>query len=86
MFGCNSVGGPDLADVLGQGRALRALEISSAGGHSLPLMGPSGTGKSLMTSPRLGILPPMEEIEALEAAIIASIEGRDLNPAGSGSA
>lgn len=64
---------PDLADVRGQLQARRALEISAAGGHSLLFAGPPGTGKSLLASRLPGILPPMTDSEALEAAAIASI-------------
>ena len=64
---------PDLADVRGQLQARRALEISAAGGHSLLFAGPPGTGKSLLASRLPGILPPMTDKEALEAAAIASI-------------
>lgn len=64
---------PDLADVRGQLQARRALEISAAGGHSLLFAGPPGTGKSLLASRLPGILPPMTDNEALEAAAIASI-------------
>jgi len=71
---------PDLQDVLGQHRARRALEISAAGGHHLLLVGPPGTGKTLLASRLPGILPPMSEDEALEAASIASVAGIELNP------
>jgi magnesium chelatase family protein len=64
---------PDLADVRGQPRAKRALEIAAAGGHSLLFFGPPGTGKSMLASRLPGILPPMTEDEALEAAAVASI-------------
>ena len=65
--------GPDLAEVRGQSRARRALEIAAAGGHSLLFIGPPGTGKSMLASRLPGILPEMTEAEALEAAAIASI-------------
>jgi magnesium chelatase family protein len=63
----------DLADVRGQHHARRALEIAAAGAHSLLLLGPPGTGKSLLASRLPGILPEMNEAEALEAAAVASI-------------
>ncbi|MBW3568482.1 MAG: ATP-binding protein [Proteobacteria bacterium] len=66
---------PDLAEVRGQSRARRALEIAAAGGHSLLFIGPPGTGKSMLASRLPGILPTMTEDEALEAAAIASISG-----------
>ncbi len=69
--------GPDLADVRGQPQARRALEVAAAGGHSLLMYGPPGTGKTLLASCLPGILPPMTEDEALEAAAVASVCGRD---------
>jgi magnesium chelatase family protein len=73
--------GPDLSDVIGQQRARRALEICAAGGHNLLFVGPPGTGKTLLASRLPGILPPMSEEEALEAAAIASVAGMGLDPA-----
>lgn len=64
---------PDLSDVRGQYHARRALEIAAAGGHSLIMLGPPGTGKSMLASRLPGILPEMTEAEALQAATIASI-------------
>jgi magnesium chelatase family protein len=66
---------PDLADVHGQAHAKRALEIAAAGGHSLLLIGPPGTGKSMLAHRLPGLLPPMTEAEALESAAIASLAG-----------
>ncbi len=70
---------PDLADVRGQAQARRALEIAAAGGHHLLLVGPPGSGKTLLASRLCGILPPPTEAEALEAASIASASGRGLD-------
>jgi len=70
---------PDLADVRGQHHARRALEIAAAGGHSLLMVGPPGTGKSLLASRLPGILPAMSEEEALEAAALASINGQGID-------
>jgi magnesium chelatase family protein len=63
----------DLADVRGQQHAKRALEIAAAGGHSLLMVGPPGTGKSMLASRLPGILPEMTEEEAIQAAALASI-------------
>jgi len=64
---------PDLADVAGQEAARRALEIAAAGSHSLLFKGPPGTGKTMLATRIAGILPPMTEEEALEAAAVQSI-------------
>jgi magnesium chelatase family protein len=66
---------PDLADVRGQVRARRALEIAAAGGHNLLMTGPPGSGKTLLATCLPGILPPLTEDEALEAAAVASVAG-----------
>ncbi|MBK5106176.1 MAG: YifB family Mg chelatase-like AAA ATPase [Burkholderiales bacterium] len=64
---------PDLADVKGQAHAKRALEIAAAGGHSLLMAGPPGTGKSMLAARFPGILPPMSDAEALESAALQSL-------------
>ncbi len=69
-------GRPDLADVKGQPQARRALEIAAAGGHSLLMVGPPGSGKSMLAQRFADLLPPMTETEALEAAALASLAGR----------
>lgn len=63
----------DMSDVHSQYHAKRALEIAAAGGHSLLMIGPPGTGKTMLASRLTGILPSMDEQEALETAAIASI-------------
>jgi magnesium chelatase family protein len=68
--------GPDLADVRGQEQAKRALTIAAAGAHSLLMVGPPGTGKSMLAQRLPGILPPLSENEALAVAAIASLAGR----------
>ena len=67
---------PDLAEVKGQSAAKRALEIAAAGGHSVLMVGPPGSGKSMLAQRFAGLLPPMSVDEALEAAAIASLAGR----------
>jgi magnesium chelatase family protein len=66
----------DLADVKGQAGAKRALEIAAAGGHSVLLSGPPGSGKSMLAQRFAGLLPPMSTTEALQSAAIASLAGR----------
>ncbi|HIW96251.1 MAG TPA: YifB family Mg chelatase-like AAA ATPase [Candidatus Corynebacterium gallistercoris] len=66
---------PDMADVVGQAQARRAVEVTAAGGHNLLLVGPPGTGKSMLAERIPGILPPMTRKEQREAAIIHSIAG-----------
>jgi magnesium chelatase family protein len=67
---------PDLADVKGQLGAKRALEIAAAGGHSLLLTGPPGSGKSMLAQRFAGLLPAMTTQEALQSAALASLGGR----------
>lgn len=71
-------GGPearDLGDVRGQEKAKRALEIAAAGRHHLLMVGPPGSGKSMLAARLPGILPPMEAGEALETSMIHSVAG-----------
>ena len=69
----NSEPHADMDGVKGQNQAKRALEICAAGQHNLLMMGPPGTGKSMLASRLPGILPPLEEADALEVASIHSI-------------
>src|SRR5581483_7595168 len=63
----------DLADVRGQVQARRALEVAAAGQHSLLMIGPPGTGKTMFAERLPGILPPMTDAEALESAAVQSL-------------
>src|SRR4029077_16809709 len=72
----NGTATPDLADVRGQGHAKRALTIAAAGLHSVWMIGPPGTGKSMPAQRLPEILPPLSEQEALATAAIASLAGR----------
>jgi magnesium chelatase family protein len=67
---------PDLRDVKGQSGAKRALEIAAAGAHSLLLVGPPGTGKSMLALRLNGILPPMSEDDALASAALQGLAGQ----------
>jgi magnesium chelatase family protein len=65
----------DLRDVKGQERAKRALEIAAAGRHHLMLVGPPGSGKSMLAARLPGILPPLSPLEALETSMVHSLAG-----------
>ncbi|MFM7295508.1 MAG: YifB family Mg chelatase-like AAA ATPase [Burkholderiales bacterium] len=65
----------DFADVKGQSGAKRALEIAAAGGHSILMMGPPGTGKTMLAQRFIGVLPTMTDDEALETAAVQSLTG-----------
>ena len=67
--------GPDLSEVRGQEDARRALEIAAAGGHNLLLIGPPGTGKTMLARRLPTLLPPLEPAEVLEVTRIHSVAG-----------
>lgn len=65
----------DLRDVRGQEKAKRALEVAAAGGHHLLMVGPPGSGKSMMAARLPGLLPPLSPSEALDTSMIHSLAG-----------
>lgn len=71
----------DLADVVGQSGARRAVEVAAAGGHHLLLVGPPGAGKTMLASRLPGLLPDLTESEAVEVTAVHSVAGT-FDPAG----
>jgi len=68
--------GPDMAEVRGHGAAKRALEIAAAGGHHALMVGPPGSGKSMLAQRFVSLLPPLTRAQALESATVLSLVGR----------
>lgn len=70
-----SISSMDMRDVKGQAAAKRALEVAAAGGHSVLMVGPPGSGKSMLAQRFAGLLPPLSEDEALASAAVLSLAG-----------
>lgn len=71
---------PDLVDVIGQSEARHALEVAAAGGHHLYLVGPPGTGKTMLAERLPGLLPELDDEQAMEVTAIESVLGRLTGP------
>ncbi|MCC6713646.1 MAG: YifB family Mg chelatase-like AAA ATPase [Gammaproteobacteria bacterium] len=65
--------GPDLCDIRGQAHAKRALEVAAAGAHNMLMIGPPGSGKTMLATRLPALLPPMTDAEAVESAAVASV-------------
>lgn len=71
---------PDYRDIAGHDIAKRALQIAAAGKHGLLMMGPPGSGKTMLASRLVSILPPLTDEEKMEAAVVHSVAGEDVQP------
>ena len=71
---------PDIAEIKAQYHAKRALEIAAAGNHNLLMIGPPGSGKTMLAERMPGILPPMTEEQAMESAVVMSISKHGFTP------
>ena len=71
---------PDMSEVVGHRQAKRALEIAAAGGHNVLMVGPPGSGKTMLARRLPGILPPLERRERVETALVHSVAGLDTRP------
>lgn len=74
-----AVSGPDFRDIAGHEVAKRALQIAAAGKHGLLMMGSPGSGKTMLASRMASILPPLDQDEMLEAAVVHSVAGEDVS-------
>lgn len=70
---------PDMSEIKGQYHAKRALEVAAAGSHNILMIGPPGSGKTMLAERLPGILPPMTEVQAMESAAILSISKHGFN-------
>lgn len=77
-FGASAL--PDYRDIAGHDIAKRALQIAAAGRHGLLMMGPPGSGKTMLASRLASILPPLIDAERMEAAVVHSVAGEDVQP------